>query len=201
MKRIITIIILFINNFKCLGQKDTIRIEHSFISYKQVIKSSIRYYSDSLSKYNACFYIEVYIVEFDTLKRRLSLSMDYTPYDPLAIHNPTHFCKINNKDVFIRFGNHFDYEIIKKLPFEIITKKEISYFKIDSDQCSEKAGSPTGYSQSFVFELKDNTQKYTWYKNAKYMPKEYWVFDTVYLNSRVKYDVYLSKKLKEYGYQ
>ena len=193
-KLFIALVIIFFKNY---GQDSLI---HTFFGYSNLIDKDFRYYSDSISKRNKSFFVEVYISRFDTLNKELKLTLDYSYYDPLYLFNPTHIMTINNIIFAIRFSKLINYEIIHKLQYHTITSDDIDVIQKLNKQYVMENHASTYSSQPFVFHLKNNQAIYKWYRTVEDTPKEDRVLDYEYSKSGLKYKYYLKLKLKEYGY-
>jgi hypothetical protein len=182
MKKIL-IIILFSIYLKGFGQNiDTPNI-HSYLSYDSLIKKTMTYYSDSISKRlgHKYFFIEVNISQFDIHNKNLKIILDYNCSYPLYVFNPTHITNINGVIVIIRFSKTINAKIIRKLPFKIMDLEKVKELKLKGDSFDIKNHFATGYTQPLVFVLKSNIVKYTWYQKETNLPIEDLCIDTEYL--------------------
>jgi hypothetical protein len=143
-----------------------------------------------------------YIKLFDTLNKDLVMSLEIVLYDPFIAESPTHYKNIKgNHIVFFRFDSCLDIKVIRKLNFKPITIAKANYFRKLGNKIAEQSGMHSGSHSAMVFTLKGNAIQESWYEDANNVPDEYKTQDKSYFGRNVKFEIYLQRKLFEYGYR
>lgn len=198
---LISLVVISTNRYICQST-DSIVLKHSFKEYKESIFAGFKFYNDSVTKRagKRWIVIEVCISDFDTLAKKLKMSMDFSWYSPIPLfYNPTHIIEWKKRIYVIRFGKNVGIETIKRLNFQIITKKKIK--DLERLDALKRGGVITmGESECLVFKINQNSISKKWYPAPMAVPVDDKIDDYDYTHGEIKYEVYLENKLKEYGY-
>jgi hypothetical protein len=194
------LIILFfcLRPFESTAQNN--KVETVDKQYVEIINIACRHFSDSIDRLSArWFVLKVFIQEAHIEDNLLKVTISMTRHKGIPSFNPTHVKETNNKIYLIRFGKNVKNEVIKALNYDIMTKAKIQMLGKLEDY--HHARYITGSSPALSVFYDKNTLEKTWYDQAEKLPFESRIEDFEYLNSKIKYEVYLKKKLKEYGYK
>jgi hypothetical protein len=187
-----------------IGRFDKLISQQSFnsnncgiIKLKTLIDSSTIDFIENISQHKKKFNVKLKVYSIDTTICEFQIGLMYSPGGDFYTFWPTYYWEKNQRNIFIKFGDKIEKEIIQRLNYRQIDMKNLPLLRKKSSDLFRANGVPTYHTFLYCIKYKNGVFSYQNFENSSQIPIELNFYDIELNDEGIEYDDYLKEKLKE----
>lgn len=180
-----------------MSQQSSLNNACNVIKLKTLIDSCTIDFIENISQYKKKFNVKLKVYSIDTTICEFQIGLMYSPGGDFYTFWPTYYWEKNQRNIFIKFGDKIEKEIIQRLNYRQIDMKNLPLLRKKSSDLFRANGVPTYHTFLYCIKYKNGVFSYQNFENSSQIPIELNFYDIELNDEGIEYDDYLKEKLKE----